>query len=74
VAVTPDGTRAISGADDETLKVWDLDSGEVLMTFWADAPVWACAVTPDGVTIVAGDQLGHVHFLRTEQGERQEGR
>jgi len=31
----------------------------------------AVAVTPDGVTIVAGDELGHVHFLRMEQGEGQ---
>jgi WD40 repeat protein len=70
--MTPDGTRVVSGAKDNTVKVWDLDSGQVLMTFWADAAVEACAVAPDGVTIVAGDELGHVHFLRMEGGERQE--
>ena len=66
VAVTPDGQRAISASDDKTLKVWDLTSGECLATFTADAAVWACSCAPDGLTIVAGDEGGRVHFLRLE--------
>ncbi|WP_318285844.1 N-acetylglucosamine kinase [Limnospira fusiformis] len=26
----------------------------------------SCAVAPDGVTVVAGDNVGRVHFLRLE--------
>jgi WD40 repeat protein len=32
VAVTADGRRAVSASDDQTLKVWDLDSGAELRT------------------------------------------
>jgi WD40 repeat protein len=49
-----------------TLKVWDLETGKVLVTFTADGYVTACAVSPDGVRIVAGDALGRVHFLRLQ--------
>jgi len=66
VAVSADCSRAVSGSEDRTVRVWDLDNGRQIATFTADAPVNACAVTPDGRTIVAGDQLGRVHFLRLE--------
>ena len=32
VALTPDGKRAVSASWDKTLKVWDLERGEVLRT------------------------------------------
>ena len=64
VAVTPDGRRAISASDDQTLRVWDLDTGKTVATFTGDSGMWCCAVAPDGVTIVAGEQSGRVHFLR----------
>jgi WD40 repeat protein len=64
--VTADGQRVISGSLDKTLKVWDLETGNCIATFTADAAIFCCAVTPDGRTIVAGDVSGRVHFLRLE--------
>ncbi len=64
VAVTPDGKHAISGSWDTTLKVWDIESGKILVSFSGDAPLRACAISPDSRTIVAGDASGRVHFLR----------
>ena len=30
--MTPDGQRAVSASDDNTLKVWDLETGRALRT------------------------------------------
>jgi hypothetical protein len=66
VAVTPDGRKAVSSSDDQTLKVCDLERGEVIAAFTGDSPIICCAIGPDGVTIVAGESSGRVHFLRLE--------
>ena len=70
VALTPDGAQVVSASVDQTLKVWDLDTGRLLATFSADAPLLTCAVAPDGVTMVAGDSSGRVHFLKLEGGPK----
>ena len=67
VTVSPDGKRVISLSWNNTLKVWDLSSREVIASFSGDGGLLCYAVAPDGVTIVAGEQLsGRVHFLRLE--------
>ena len=67
--VTPDGQRAVSASFDQTLKVWDLETGEVLATFTCDSAAHGCAFADDGRLIVGGDAGGHVHFLRLEEPE-----
>jgi hypothetical protein len=55
VALTPDGRRAVSGSDDKTLKVWDLESWVVLQTLRGhEGSVKAVALTPDGRRAVSG--------------------
>jgi WD40 repeat protein len=66
VAVTADGKRVISGSDDNTVKVWNLETGEEIATFIGDSSFYSCAVTPNGLTIIAGDAGGIVHFLKLE--------
>ena len=66
VAVTADGKRAISGSDDNTLKLWNLETAEVIASFTGESPINCCAVARDGVTIVAGEASGRMHFLRLE--------
>ena len=64
MAVTPDGGHAVSASRDGTLKVWELATGRVVVTFHADAPLERCAVARERRLIVCGDGLGRLHFLR----------
>src|SRR5262249_10711243 len=52
--VTPDGRRVVSASSDQTLKIWDLESGSALATLQGhDAWVNACAIIPDGRHVVS---------------------
>jgi hypothetical protein len=65
-AVTADGRRAVSASRDHTLKVWDLEAGAALAAFTCDADAICCAFAADHA-LIAGDALGHVHFLCLEE-------
>jgi len=41
-------------------------SREVIASFRGDSALKSCAIAPDGVTIVAAEASGQVHFLRLE--------
>lgn len=65
LAMTPNGHRAIFGSDD-TLKIFDLKTGNQLGTFTGDSEFVACTCAPDEVSMVAGDESGGVHIFRLE--------
>jgi serine/threonine protein kinase len=49
VAVTPDGGRAVSASDDQTLRCWDLQTGSTKQVLRGHTgAVTGVAVTPDG--------------------------
>jgi WD40 repeat protein len=53
-AITPDGSRVVSAAEDETLEIWDLDTGRALMTLEGHTNwVRDCTVTPDGGRVIS---------------------
>ncbi len=70
VAITPDGLRAVSGSKDDTLKVWDLETGQELKTLEGHSGgVNTVAITPDGLRAVSGswDDTLKVWDLETGQ-------
>lgn len=66
VALDATGRFGAAGGDDRTLRVWHLDTGELVAAFTADAAVTACAISPDATVLVAGEATGRVHLLRLE--------
>ncbi|MEZ2239287.1 WD40 repeat domain-containing protein [Microcoleus sp.] len=58
LAFSPDGKILISGGDDSSIKLWDVDSGEELNSGKHSARVRKVAFSPDGKLIVSGDDSG----------------
>ncbi len=61
VALSGDGKTAVSGSEDNTLKVWDVARGACLASFTADGALLSVALRGDRV--FAGDRFGHVHLF-----------
>ena len=63
LAITPDGTKVVSGSNDRTIKIWNLTTGQELLTFF---PCYSSMglfswlvflfvkVTPDATKVIAG--------------------
>ena len=53
--ISPDGQKLISGSLDNTIKIWNLKSGEELRSFPPQSSiVESIALSPDGQTLISG--------------------
>jgi WD40 repeat protein len=72
VAITPDGTRAVSGSDDGTVRTWDLATGRAQVTLTGHTrPAWSVAITPDGRRAVSGSSDGTVRVWNLATGREE---
>src|SRR5262249_37921317 len=63
VDFSSDGRRALSGSDDNTLKLWDVATGRLLRTFEGHfGGVNSVAFSPDGRSALSGGADGFVQF------------
>jgi WD40 repeat protein len=71
VAITPDGTRAVSGSGND-LQVWDLATGREQVTLTGHTgEVFSVAVTPDATLAVSGSADGSVRIWNPATGREQ---
>ncbi|CCA75830.1 hypothetical protein PIIN_09818 [Serendipita indica DSM 11827] len=71
VIISPDGSRIISGSDDETIRLWDVDTGQPLgepLRGHEDS-VKAVAISPDGSQIVSGSSDETIRLWDAESGK-----
>ncbi len=54
VAFSPDGKLALSGSNDKTMRLWDVQSGRELRNFMGHGPVYCVAFSPNGRFALSG--------------------
>jgi len=67
---SPDGAFLVSGGDDKTIKLWDVQTGGVVMTFYGHtSSVTSVSISPDNATIVSGSWDGIICIWGIQSGE-----
>jgi WD40 repeat protein/serine/threonine protein kinase/pSer/pThr/pTyr-binding forkhead associated (FHA) protein len=57
LTVNPSGRFAVSGGEDQTIRLWDITTGRCMYTFRGhQGQVSAVAISPDGSQLVSGSQ------------------
>ncbi len=70
VSYSPDGNQIISGSEDETIKVWDAQTGQCLLTLKGHSSFVNCvAYSPDGEQIISGSLDKTVRVWDTRTGK-----
>ncbi|KAJ3765661.1 WD40-repeat-containing domain protein, partial [Lentinula raphanica] len=71
VAFSPDGTRIVSGSHDETLRLWNSETGEAIGSSWQGHSdlVTSVAFSPNGETIISGSEDMSIRIWNAKNGD-----
>jgi WD40 repeat protein len=59
VALSPDGTRALTGSQDNTVKLWDALTGKEILTLTGhNEEVTSVSFSPDGQDVLSSSRDG----------------
>lgn len=72
VAISPDGHHVVTASYRGWVTCWDFESGARHGRFHGEGAMSAIAISQDGQTVIAGEDIGRVHILRI-QGSRASG-
>jgi WD40 repeat protein len=68
VVFSSDGRFVLSGSMDETLKLWDVDSGRLIRTFAARDSITSVAFSPDVRLALSGSMAGNLALWDVTSG------
>jgi WD40 repeat protein len=64
-AIAPDGSYIVSASKDDTLRIWNPQTGETTHTLTGHAErVWGCAIAPDGSYILSASKDNTLRIWR----------
>ena len=69
MAVSPDGIHLLTGSEDRTAILWNIDSAKPVWTAKLGGWVTAVTFTPDGKFVVTGTDDRGIHLLDAQTGE-----
>jgi WD40 repeat protein/energy-coupling factor transporter ATP-binding protein EcfA2 len=69
LAVSPDGKKLISGSQDMTIVIWDLETEKRERTIDVKGEVLSVAVSPDGTRIASGSREGRLQVWDFATGQ-----
>ncbi|MFE6306156.1 WD40 repeat domain-containing serine/threonine protein kinase [Nocardiopsis sp. NPDC057823] len=70
VSFSPDGSTIASGGRDDTIRLWDIETGENVSNFTGhESSVYSVAFSPDGTKIASGSMDDTIRLWDVETGQ-----